>query len=239
MKLSLVLPCYNEAAGIPRLVKRCEEVVALLDCEFILVNNGSKDNSADVFAECAAGKPGIRIETVEVNQGYGFGILSGLRAASGDIIGWTHADMQTDPMDAVAAMKLFADSDDPENLFVKGRRYGRPIADTVFTMGMTVFETLLLGRVLADVNAQPTMFSRKFFETWSSPPHDFSLDLYAYALAKRQGKKVRRFPVNFANREQGQSSWNVNWQSKYKFIKRTVEYSFQLRKRFSGHREQN
>jgi len=42
---------------------------------------------------------------VPVNQGYGLGILSGLRAATGEIIGWTHADLQTDVMDVLTGGK--------------------------------------------------------------------------------------------------------------------------------------
>ena len=49
---------------------------------------------------------------------------------------------------------------------------------------MSLFETLLLRTRLWDINAQPTMFHRDFFASWDRPPHDFSLDLYAYYGAK-------------------------------------------------------
>ena len=137
--------------------------------------------------------------------------------------------MQTDPQDVVLGLDLFEESG-PEVL-VKGRRYGRPIADTFFTIGMSGFETLLLRKHMWDINAQPTMFSRKFFETWRVPPDDFALDLYAYYEAKSQSIKVRRFPVEFGERVYGQSHWNVDWKSKWKFIQRTVSYSLKLRKR--------
>ena len=103
--------------------------------------------------------------------------------------------------------------------------------DVVFTAGMSLFETLLLARPMWDINAQPTMFSRSFFEAWVTPPNDFSLDLYAYYQAHRSGHKVKRFPVRFGPRAQGVSHWNVNWASKRKFISRTVEFSLQLKKK--------
>ncbi len=234
MQLSLVIPCYNEGEGLPKLVSRCQEVIEKIDGEIILVNNGSTDNTSELLQTLTSDTPRIRIVDVEVNQGYGFGILSGLQAAKGDIIGWTHADMQTDPMDVIEGLKLFEKDDNPEQLFVKGRRYGRPLSDRVFTMGMSVFEILLLGHFLSDVNAQPTLFSRKFWDTLSNPPHDFSIDLFAYASAKKQKLRVRKFPVNFAVREHGESSWNINWAGKYKFIKRTLDYSFRLRQSFSN-----
>lgn len=232
MKFSLVIPCYNEAANLPLLLERCKALAAQPEVEVVLVDNGSNDASAHVLAQLLPQYPGCRSVRVETNQGYGFGILTGLRAAQGDILGWTHADMQTDPQDALKGLEFF--DTHGTGIFVKGRRYGRPLADTVFTVGMSVFETLLLARPLWDINAQPTLFSRQFFMTWSDAPHDFSLDLYAYFLAKSQGLDVYRFPVKFGERAHGVSHWNVNWAAKRKFIRRTVEFSLQLKKRLSS-----
>lgn len=229
MKLSLVIPCYNEAANLPTLMARCAEVARAGKVEVVLVDNGSTDASPQVLAAGLPAHPGCRSVRVEKNQGYGFGILSGLRAATGDVLAWTHADMQTDPMDAIKGLAFFEQHG--ADIFVKGRRYGRPLADVAFTVGMSAFETALLRQPLWDINAQPTMFSRRFFETWDEgAPHDFSLDLYAYYQARRQGLPVHRFPVRFGERLHGTSHWNVNWAAKRKFIKRTVEFSLALRK---------
>ncbi len=228
VRLSLVIPCYNEAANLPLLLDRCRPVGATPGVEVILVDNGSTDATAAVLAERLPSYPGCRSIRVEQNQGYGYGILQGLRAAQGQILAWTHADMQTDPQDALKGLSLFAEN--PERTFVKGQRYGRPLADVVFTVGMSLFETLLLGRRLWDINAQPTMFPRSFFQTWTQPPHDFSLDLYAYYTAWAQGLRVRRFDVLFAKRAHGTSHWNVDWKSKLKFIRRTVAFSLTLRR---------
>lgn len=228
MKFSLVIPCYNEAANLPLLLDRCKDLAGA-DVEVILVDNGSSDDTPDVLLRLLPAYPGCRSVRVEQNQGYGFGILSGLRAARGEILGWTHADMQTDPQDARKGMALFAQHG--ARSFVKGRRHGRPLADVVFTLGMSVFETILLRKPLWDINAQPTMFTREFFATWSEPPHDFSLDLYAYYEARRQGLEVHRFPVVFGERAHGTSHWNVNWAAKRKFIRRTIDFSLELKRK--------
>jgi glycosyltransferase involved in cell wall biosynthesis len=235
MKFSLVIPCYNEAANLPLLLDRCREVTRQPDVEVVLVDNGSTDNSQSVLHNLLPNYPGCRSVRVEHNQGYGFGILSGLTASCGEILGWTHADMQTDPQDVLRGLELF-ELHGP-NIFVKGRRYGRPLGDVAFTVGMSAFETLLLGTPMWDINAQPTMFSRAFFETWREPPHDFSLDLYAYYQARRAGLTVHRFPVTFGERAHGVSHWNVNWTAKVKFIKRTMSFSLSLKQRLKE--EQN
>ena len=95
---------------------------------------------------------------------------------------------------------------------------------------MSIFETLLLGKPMWDINAQPTMFSKTTFDTWQEPPDDFSLDLYAYYQAHCNNLKIFRFPVKFGERAHGVSHWNINWAAKRKFIRRTVEFSWRLRK---------
>lgn len=228
MRFSLVIPCYNEAANLPLLLERCKDVAARPDVEVILVDNGSTDDSPQVLQTLLPQYPGCRSIRVEINQGYGFGIISGLKAASGSVLGWTHADLQTDPHDALRGFALFEKHG--ETIFVKGKRYGRPFMDVVFTIGMSFFETLLLSKPMWDINAQPTLFSRAFFDSWRSAPDDFSLDLFAYYQAQKQGMKIYRFPVKFGERAHGVSHWNVNWAAKRKFIRRTVDFSLQLKK---------
>lgn len=231
MKLSLIIPCYNEAANLPLLLKRCS---TLRDCdiEVILVDNGSTDNSADVLQNLLPNYSHCRSVRVPMNQGYGFGVLSGLRAAKGDLLAWTHADMQTDPKDVLQGLAIFEKYGN-RNIYVKGRRMQRPVADVFFTIGMSLFETLLLRTRLWDINAQPNMFSRSFFESWENPPYDFSLDLYVYFTARSQHLPVYRFPVEFGERAHGVSHWNINWAAKMKFIRRTIDFSFELKKRLS------
>jgi glycosyltransferase involved in cell wall biosynthesis len=231
MRFSLVIPCYNEAANLPLLLEHCKALVVTPDVEVVLVDNGSTDSTAEVLEKLLPKFQGCRSIRVEKNQGYGFGIMSGLKAAKGEILGWTHADMQTNPQDTLLGLEIFEKHGD--DIFVKGRRYGRPFMDVVFTVGMSVFETLLLARPMWDINAQPTMFSRIFFESWTVPPDDFSLDLYAYYQAQIHGLKVHRFPVRFGERAHGVSHWNVNWAAKRKFIRRTVDFSLQLKKKIS------
>jgi glycosyltransferase involved in cell wall biosynthesis len=231
MIFSLVIPCYNEAANLPVLLERCKGLTVRPDVEVVLVDNGSTDSTAEVLRNLLPKYPGCRSIRIDKNQGYGFGIVSGLRAAKGQILGWTHADMQTDPQDSLRGLYLFEKHG--ENIFVKGRRYGRPLMDVVFTVGMSIFETLLLAKPMWDINAQPTIFPRKFFNAWISPPDDFSLDLYAYYQARIIGLKVYRLPVKFGERANGVSHWNVNWAAKCKFICRTFNFSIRLKKKIA------
>ena len=211
-RLSIIIPCYNESKNLPLLISRCKEVANKENnIEIIIVDNGSNDDTSLVLDKLTSNLTFISRVTIEVNQGYGHGILAGLAAAKGEILSWTHADMQTDLGDALKGLDFFNSESNSEELFVKGRRQGRPLADVFFTVGMSIFEILLLRKFMWDINAQPTMFHRKFFLTWNTPPKDFSLDLYAYYMAKKSRLRVKRFPVVFAERAHGVSNWNVSF----------------------------
>lgn len=230
MRLSVVVPCYNEEENIPLILEKFQGAIGGRDVEVILVNNGSTDGTAKLLEELLPGYPFARQTLVEVNQGYGYGILQGLKAAQGDFLGWTHADLQTDPADVMEAYRILEEKGWDGNVYVKGNRKGRGLFDQFFTTGMSLFETAYLGQKLSDVNAQPNIFSREFYEKWESPPNDFALDLYALYMAKKGGLEVVRFPVQFPPRIHGTSHWNMGLAAKWKFIKRTVDFSRKLKK---------
>lgn len=238
MLLSVILPCYNEKDNLQSLFERLDLLAASgFQMEIILVNNGSTDGSDIVFAsELSKRNQNIfRVHKVEKNIGYGFGILSGLRAAKGSVLAVTHADRQTDPMDVIQALRIY-ENENNELLLVKGYRKNRKLTEAVFSYGMGLLASLALGTRLTEVNAQPKLFSKQFFDTVEKEaPYDFSLDLYLLYHAKRMGN-IKDFPVFFAKRTAGEakggsgSSWKVRW----KLIKRSLAYIFELRKKMKG-----
>jgi glycosyltransferase involved in cell wall biosynthesis len=226
-KFSIVVPCYNERKNIPFVLDKFAKIIDRNDIEIIFVDNGSVDGSSEVLNELLPKYLFAETIRLEVNQGYGFGILSGLKRAKGEFLGWVHGDMQTDPMDVIKAIEIIERSNN-KNIFVKGERKGRALFDQIFTIGMSFFETFLLRTFLWDINAQPNIFNRKLFESWKNPPCDFSLDLFALYSAKKQGYEIKRFFVTFPKRIYGMSHWNTGIFAKWKFIKRTLSFSFKL-----------
>ena len=215
IKYSLIIPCFNEAANLPNLIKKCE-AFAKNNFEVIIVNNGSKDNTSEILSKLLGKSSQILKVEIINNKGYGHGILEGLKKAKGEIIGWTHGDIQTDPADFLKGIKFF--NKGKKNIFVKGLRKERPFNDIFFTWGMSFFESILFKYFLFDINAQPTIFHRDFLEKIKNPPNDFTLDLFFYVLARREKIPVYRFPVIFRKRKQGVSSWNVSFYSKFKLF---------------------
>jgi hypothetical protein len=119
----------------------------------------------------------------------------------------------------------------PERTFVRGRRLHRPLRDSVFTAGMSVFASCTLGVALADINAQPKLFPRCFLHLLADAPHDFSLDLYALYLARKHGFDILEQPVNFLARTAGEAKGGGSLRGKIKLTRRTVAYILELRRR--------
>ncbi|HBE03157.1 MAG: hypothetical protein A2096_01080 [Spirochaetes bacterium GWF1_41_5] len=229
--LSVIIPCYNEARNIPFLLGRISDLINNFpNLEIILVNNGSTDNTEEEFNKIKNPKPynGIKTVLVPVNLGYGWGILSGLKEASGDFLGWTHADLQTDLHDLAAGFKRLMEYHEPELAIVKGRRKNRPFFDQVFSCGMQIISSLVLGAALCDINAQPKIFPRSLYLQMKNPPHDFSLDLYLLYLAKIKRYKILEIPVFFGKRRFGEAKGGGSIKTKIPLIKRTFSYIFRL-----------
>jgi glycosyltransferase involved in cell wall biosynthesis len=232
ISLSLVIPCFNEEGNVRELVGRVSELLYRdSSAEVVFVNNGSSDSTGELLSELTKGQTRTQVVTIERNKGYGFGIKKGLEATSGKIVGWTHADLQTDPFDALRGVQKAGEFS--ERVFIKGVRTNRPIIDLMFTIGMSFFESALFRTRLRDINAQPTLFSRALLETILEGPDDFSLDLYAMVRSSELAYKEVRFPVEFGPRFSGSSKWNTSTRARIRLIKRTIQFSISLAKRRS------
>ena len=229
INLSIVIPCFNEAKSLPKLVKDFSKKLKRKDIELILVNNGSNDSTETILLNLKRNYNFLETIKLKKNNGYGNGILQGLKRAKGQYISWTHADLQTDPYDVIVGFEKFEKVLTPK-IFIKGIRVGRPTKDVIFTIGMSIFETILLKKFFWDVNAQPNIFHKNFFNMLEKIPLDFSFDLFFYFNAKKKNLKILRFPVKYPRRKFGVSHWNTDFKNKMKFIKRTIKYSFQLKK---------
>ena len=229
INLSIVIPCFNEAKSLPKLVKDFSKKLKRRDVELILVNNGSNDLSETILLNLKKNYNFLKTIRLKKNNGYGNGVLQGLKKAKGQYISWTHADLQTDPYDVIIGFEKFKKELSPK-IFIKGNRLGRPFKDVIFTIGMSIFETILLKNFFWDVNAQPNIFHKNFFNMLEKIPLDFSFDLFFYFNAKKKNLKILRFPVKYPQRKFGVSHWNTDFKNKMKFIKRTIKYSFELRK---------
>lgn len=235
-ELSVIVPCYNEEKNLPEIIRGFNELLHGKPwVEVLLVNNGSTDGSANVFEQELNALPHrqIRVVKVPVNKGYGYGIVQGLEQATGNVLAWTHADGQTDPADVLRAFEVYRQANNPL-LVVKGERKKRGAGAAFFTWGMQVVTNILLRSRLNDINAQPKLFSRPFYNTIKeNAPNDFSLDVYLLFHAEKKGT-IRTIPVEFKKRLYGEAKGGGSFRTRIKLVKRTFRYLFSLRKQLKS-----
>ena len=124
VKLSLVVPCYNEEKTLSGIVQR---VLSLrsenLKLEIIIVDDCSKDKSWETAQALAAKHPEITLAKHEVNQGKGAALRTGFLKATGDFVGIQDADMEYNPADYLVMLEPLMDG---RADVVYGSRYLKP-----------------------------------------------------------------------------------------------------------------
>lgn len=217
MKYSIVIPCYNESENLDNLLRQILPLVMKYDLEYVLVENGSTDNSRELFVTIPEMQDEHIIKVyVEKNQGYGYGLQQGLKVCTGDYVGWIHADLQLKPTELIPFFEFLDRYGMKRRFFLKGMRSNRMFLDCFFTMGMSVFETILFRTKMLDIGAIPVLFCRDLLKEFYHAPYDFSFELYVYLQAKKKRYIVRRKNVKLGIRKRGVSSWDKGLYAKLK-----------------------
>ena len=107
--LSVIVPLYNERATVGELLRRVLEVP--LSKEIIVIDDRSKDGSAEVVEALAAREPAIRLLRQDVNQGKGAALRRGFREARGDIVIIQDADLEYKPSEYPRLIQPILDGD--------------------------------------------------------------------------------------------------------------------------------
>ena len=236
---SLIIPAYNEIGNLSNLIKKCDLLIKQKpNLEVIIVNNGSTDGTMSYLSKKLSSNTSLRSINIKKNLGYGWGVLSGLKQAKGDVLGWSHADLQTDLSDFIKAINIYEKLSIKDDTYIKGKRINRPIKDKLFTIGMTLFEYILLGVWMEEINAQPNLFHKNFLSQWEDPPKDFSLDLYVFYKAKQLKMKFIKFEVNFDKRTRGLGS-NETLIQKIKYSLDTIKFSLKLKRELISGRKRS
>lgn len=100
MKLSIIIPAYNEERTISELLGRVDELdLGKTEKEVIIIDDGSKDKTLSIIKDFGKNKKNVKILEHKKNRGKGAAVITGIKEASGDILIIQDADLEYDPQD--------------------------------------------------------------------------------------------------------------------------------------------
>jgi glycosyltransferase involved in cell wall biosynthesis len=163
VRLSIVLPAFNEQANIADALDRARDVAERLsdDYEIVVVDDGSRDRTAELVSLRAVDDPRVRLVRHERNLGYGEALRTGFEAAKLDLVFFTDADNQFDLDELEGFMPLIEKVD-----VVAGYRIDRqdPPMRRFFAKGWNVLVRMLFYVPVRDIDCAFKLFRRSVFD---------------------------------------------------------------------------
>jgi len=212
MELSVVVPVHNEAENLKPLL---DEIVQALEgvsgYEIVYVDDGSTDDTLACLAALRPSFPRLRVLRHQKSYGQSTALLTGIRAAQGEVIATLDGDGQNDPADIPRLLKALRELRQENTLaMVAGhrkrrkdtgwRRFTSRVANTV--------RAGLLGDATPDTGCGLKVFSRALFLELPCFDH---MHRFLPALVQRAGGKVVSVEVNHRPRLTGVSKYGT-WQ---------------------------
>lgn len=200
MKLSVVIPVYNETATLEEIVRRVQ--ATKVGKEIILVDDASTDGSREMVQRLAK-KAGIKAVFHRRNQGKGMAIRSGIKKASGDYVIIQDADLEYDPQDYFKLLKPIKDG---KAEVVYGSRFTGEHRNMFFwhwvaNQFLTLVTNVFYNTTLSDMETCYKVFPRRLIQSIKLNCHRFEFEPEITAKILRQGVRIYEVPISYAGRE--------------------------------------
>ncbi len=226
MKITIILPCYNEKLNLRHLIFQAGKLKK--NFNFIFVDNGSSDGTHLVFKKIKF-PSNCNYIRINKNKGYGYGIKVGLKKTNSIYVGWMHGDLQQNLSILKKAIPIVKNHNTTNKFLIKGLRTKRNFFDLIFTISMAILMSIVFKKKHWDVAGQPTIINRKFLKEILVGPNDFGFDFFVYNLFVMKNYKILRFNAPFLKRKFGVSSWDKGLASKIKHSYNTLKYIIHLK----------
>lgn len=204
MKLSVLVPVYNERDTIERVV---EQVLAVdlgeLEREVILVDDGSADGSREVLARLED-RPGVRVFYHDVNQGKGAAVRTAMFRATGDIMLVQDADLEYDPRDyRIVLQPILEGRADVVygSRFLGGPRKAMLFWHMVGNRALTFLTNLLYDSILTDMETCYKAFRSDVVRDLALRAKRFELEPELTAKILKRGYRIYEVPISYNGRE--------------------------------------
>ncbi len=201
MKLSVIIPCYNERTTIAEIIRRARAQAP--KAEIVVVDDGSTDGTRDILRRLKK-QPHLRLLYHERNSGKGSAIHTGIAAAAGDIILIQDADLEYDPRDYPALLRPIEEG---RAAVVYGSRFlGGPRKTMMFwhmvaNMLLTFMTNVLYDTILSDMETGYKVFRAEVLKGVPLRARRFDFEPEVTAKILKRKHRVYEVPITFDPRE--------------------------------------
>jgi glycosyltransferase involved in cell wall biosynthesis len=207
MKLSLIVPCYNEQAALPIFYKETMEVLSKIGCEYeiLFVDDGSKDNTLQILKDFAKENSFVTYISFSRNFGKEAAMYAGFCNASGDYVAVMDADMQ-DPPSLLPQMLEILESGDYDSVATRRvNRLGEPPVRSVFAKAFYKIINKISDADIVDGARDFRLMKREMVEAIISMSeyNRFSKGIFGWI-----GFKTYWLPYENVERVAGKSKWS-------------------------------
>ena len=211
VKLSVVIPVYNEEKTIQEIVRRVQEVA--LEKEVIIVNDGSSDGTAQALNRIADDYDNLVVLDQTRNRGKGAALRKGFAQATGEIILIQDADLEYDPRDYGQLLEPILDG--RADVVYGSRFLGGPHRVLFFwhyagNKFLTLLSNMLNNLNLSDMEVGYKVFRRKILERIDLKSNRFGFEPEVTAKIARLRPRIYEVPISYSGRtyEQGKK---ITW----------------------------
>ncbi len=225
MKLSVIIPVYNEVESIQVILKRVWE--QNLAYEIVVVDDGSQDGTRDVLKEMD-GKNGLRVVLHERNKGKGAAVRTGMAAALGDVLLIQDADLEYDPRDYPALLKPI---DEGLADVVYGSRFlggSRRVAmfwHMVANQILTFMTNILYNTILTDMETGYKVFRREILDGMVLHANSFDFEPEFTAKILKRNLRIFEVPITFNPRDYTQGK-KIKLHDAFEAVWTLIKYRF-------------
>ncbi len=228
MKLSIVVPVYNEARTLEDCLRRVFAAPLAMDREVIAVDDGSKDDSFAILERLQAEFPALRVLRHEFNQGKGAALKTGFRAASGDLVVIQDADLEYDPRDWPPLLEPILDG--RADVVYGSRFLGSTHRVHLFlhyvgNRFLTTVSNLFTNLNLSDMETCYKVFTKAVVDRLELKSKGFAVEPEITAKVAKMKARVYERPISYSGRDFSEGK-KINWTHGFGALWAIVRFNF-------------
>ena len=225
MKLSIVIPAYNESKTLIEIIKRVRNTP--FDKEIIIVDDCSTDGTRELLKEIES-EPDIQVFYHEKNTGKGAALRTGFKKAAGDIVIVQDADLEYDPVDYVRLVDPI--TRDMADVVYGSRFLGGPhrvlyFWHSVANTFLTFFSNMMTNLNLTDMETCYKVFRRDVIQRISLTSNRFGVEPEITQKIARLNVRVYEIPISYHGRTYGEGK-KIGWKDAASAIFHIIKYKF-------------